>query len=104
MKKKIVKQLKQVAAEIPVSYYEVNVYKTMTGEEAAKHVEDDLEPDKKYTLTFTSQREVNHLRRLKRYFTKYGEEGIQLYLDQSAELFVESLKPMTVGGIQIERG
>lgn len=104
MKKNIIKQLRKIASEIPVAYYEVNVYKTMIGEEAQQHVEEKLDPETKYTLTFTSQREVNHLRRLKKYFKKYGEEGIKMYLDKSAELFVDSLEPKTVGGIQLERG
>jgi len=101
MKKKTARKIKDLAALLPNSIFEAKVVEVQTGwdllkrEEAGEDITypKNFDPKKKYKMISTKVKQVNHSRKLRKYFKQYGAKT---FLDQYMDWFSPHHKRMVV--------
>lgn len=84
-KKKDLQEIRQLAALLPVTYYEVETTITLKGSECISNgvTEDkegnDIEPGKTYLFNTKVMRQTNHYRRMKRMYDK--NNNVQMIIE-----------------------
>lgn len=97
MPKKNLKELRDLAAELPIMFRTTHEIHIKTGVEMMEDYESGylengkkIDPEAKYTVPFPVMIAVNHYRALKGVYAKYGNKGVIKYV---AEVFAaEELK------------
>lgn len=90
------KELRKLAAKLPVQMYVFRDRVTMTGAELklTPAGTPDMEDDKEYTLTMPGYNQVNHFRRLKRIYSKEGVDGVVRYCAPLLKLKMQEHKKL----------
>jgi uncharacterized damage-inducible protein DinB len=76
------KSLKAIAAHLPEAYEEFIQVTTLKGKdipEDQKKLVKDFKPGAKYTAPLTKIRKVDHYKKLRKYYKKYGKEFLDRY-------------------------
>ena len=100
LNKKELKELRQLVITLPITFYDVHIKITKTGEKVLSDSELTTMHDKvrdfprsKFTITYITQRQTNHYKRLKELYYKNGMDAVHKYYNDLVELYL-SEKPI----------
>ena len=117
-KKKLFKEVADLASSIPVMFRDCVVYSEVFGIElmrAGQHFASEkyfdheskmfkerdvpVEPSKKYTVKVADRVKVDHTKSIKKILMSKGVAAVKKYVDDCIELYTESVVPKQIGGI-----
>lgn len=91
MDKELKRQIGQIAAKLPTSYYTANKKVLMKGADCigrgmTEHDGKPVDPNKKYWTVVEAYYPVNHHRRMIKAFEQNGNKGIAEYINGQREI------------------
>lgn len=107
--KVINRKLKELAIELPINYYEAKASLQYRGSELL-----EMDPDKKdskgepldakkiYFINGVQRHQVDHYKRMKRIYRRFGAIGVNQYVAEVVDLHIHIIKPTSIGGIQTQ--
>ena len=101
--------LQKLAMRLPFNYVENPCSVKMKGSEILSHNKQakdqdgtEIDPKKDYFINTTQRMPVNHYKRLKRIHREKGWQGVEDYCKGVIQLEVETMTPVSIGGIQTQ--
>jgi hypothetical protein len=109
MKKSHLRELRQLANLLPVTYQNRSVFRRIHGSEILKHKPEAkdqkgkaIDPNMHYMIKVSDQEPTNDYRRLKKIYRREGIKAVRQYCQEVHELNQNQVK--SVGGLPILQG